>query len=468
MPKEQRELLEQYGAVALAGNASLFVGAGLSQAAGYPGWVGLLEPLREDADLPPIPHDSPLLAQYYVDSKPGGQDLLEAHILESIARVPANITKGHQFLAQLPVADIWTTNYDTLLERAMPGIRVVASEADMVERRLPTKRRLTKMHGSLRLDSANWMARPIITRSSYESYEHNYPRIWSLLRSTYLTRTFLFLGFSFLDPNIEILLRLSRSLFDRGAPEHFTVLRTPIDSSERRMHELRVRDLERSGVAVCEIADYGELVPFLERLVRRTREPVLFVSGSDPGDAPPVRDIGKKLAHRLADLGLEIVSLAGAAGLAVSFPFGFALDAYKRYDPSRIRFYFRKAESGRTKAAPPLEARVGTAVYTGKSREETLSDLLPQMRAMVVLGGGDRTRMEVEQAQALRLPIVPLPSSGGTARWLYGKHSVTDLMQTDIDPKIELHWGNLASVDDDIVVGAAQKLVQKAMYLTTF
>jgi hypothetical protein len=464
MPKEQRELLEQYGAVALAGNASLFVGAGLSQAAGYPGWVGLLEPLRNEANLPELKHDSPLLAQYFVDSKPGGQEVLESYILEQMLSVKAAPAGGHRFLAQLPVADIWTTNYDTLLEQAMPGIRVVAAEKDIVERRRPTKRRLTKMHGSLKLDKPEWLASPVITRSSYESYEHDYPRIWALLRSTYLTRTFLFLGFSFLDPNIEILLRLSRSLFDRGAPEHFTVLKRPTEPDEKRLHELRVRDLEKSGVAVCEIEDHAELVPLLESLVRRTREPRLFVSGSNPTDgSPPVRDMGKRLAHRLADFDIKIQSLAGDAGLAVSFPFGFAREAHGRYDPSEIVFYFRKEASG--KRPVTLQKRVGTAVYTAKDREDILDEVLPEVRALVVIGGGTRTGEELGRAQALRIPIIPLPTSGGAAKEIYRIYSFDDLTQMEPTAELMRLWDNLMSIDEDIVVDAVHKLIQSAMYL---
>jgi hypothetical protein len=471
---DQRELLDHYGAVALAGNASLFVGAGLSQAAGYPGWNELLEPLRVSAGLPELPQDPPLLAQYYVDSRPGGLELLETHIIDVMRHCTTEPTAGHRFLRKLPVNDIWTTNYDTLLENSMPDVRIIANEADIVERRLPTRRRLTKMHGSFRQDMSGWRTKPVITRSSYEAYEHDFPRIWSMLRSTYLTRTFLFLGFSFQDPNVEILLRLSRTLFDQGAPEHFTVLRSPSDPADIKLHDLKVRDLERSGIAVCEISDFREIEPLLERLVRRTREPLLFVSGSIPnatrGGATVghdlIRDVGKKLASRLADDDIEVVSLAGPAAMAVSFPLAYNHKMYNRYEPGRIRFYFREAVSERDRSAPPLEERSGTAIYTGKTRDGILNDLLPEVRAMVVLGGGQRTREEVEIAKSLQVPIVPIPIAGGVGEEIYHEDGPVGLLEGMSGAVDALLWRNLGVADADICISAAHKLIVQAMFLT--
>src|SRR5260370_34851733 len=103
--------------------------------------------------------------------------------------------------------------------------------------------------------------------------------MWSLLTSTYLTRSMLFLGFSFNDPNIGVLLRLSRTL---SAPtEHFTVLRAPSDANERRHHDLQAADLERSGVAVHQIGNYDDLDTLLLNLERRTGRQVLFISASE-------------------------------------------------------------------------------------------------------------------------------------------------------------------------------------------
>jgi predicted Rossmann-fold nucleotide-binding protein len=417
-----------------------------------------------DAELPDI-DDLPLLAQYYTAVTPGGLEALRKHVLLELSRVSPTPTDGHNYLSEVPVDDIWTTNYDCLLEKTMPDVRVVASDDDIRNRHLTTKRRLTKMHGSLTLEQPiKWRTHPIITRADYEQYERLHPRMWASLVSTYLTRTFLFLGFSFTDPNIEVLLRLSRRLADSGAPEHFTILRRPGDPGEERLFRLRVDDLEQSGVGVCEIDDYAELEPFLKMLALRTRPPVLYVTGSGRDGADvSIQELGNRLGHRLADEAIDIVSLGGSAGLAVSLPFDFALRAAAKYSPTRIRFYFRQKEGSPT---PALPRRLGTAIYTGRERSETVQMALGESRAVAVLGGGPRTLEEVGIAREQQLPVVPLPTSRGVAKQIYDQFPVETLLSgINISSDVSRDWANLADPNADIAAAAGARLLRLAMYL---
>ncbi|TDE31040.1 SIR2 family protein [Actinomadura sp. 6K520] len=461
MPIPQRDLLSQYGAAVLSRNASLFVGAGMSLDAGFATWGQLLAVPQKQANIPNMT-DMPLLAQYYVLLTPGGREALESHILAQMSHISTTPTEGHRLVAELTIDDIWTTNYDCLLEEAMPNARVVTREEDLTKRQILTRQRITKMHGSLTKETPiNWLQNPTITRSDYEKYEREHPRKWASLRASYMTRAFLFLGFSFSDPNIEILLRLSRTLLDVGGPEHFTVLKRPNGGDEERLHDLRVKDLEESGIGVHEIADYSEIVPLLQQLVRRTRQPLLFVSGSDGTNPSAVKEIGKRIGHRLADLDLRLASLAGPASFAVSFPFGHSLQANSRYSPDRISFYFRES-----KETPPLlPRRMGTAVYTGWTREEMLADVLPQCRAVLVLGGGDRTSEEVEMARQAQIPVIPVPTSGGTAARVYETVSIEDLLGADVTDEDRRDWENLNDSEPEIVAMAASHLVRRTMFL---
>ena len=63
MPISRYELVEDYGEAVLSGNAAVFIGAGISQGAGLPGWDGLLDPIRTTCNVPEH-HDYPLVAEY--------------------------------------------------------------------------------------------------------------------------------------------------------------------------------------------------------------------------------------------------------------------------------------------------------------------------------------------------------------------------------------------------------------------
>ena len=47
--------------------------------------------------------------------------------------------------------------------------------------------------------------------------------MWTVLRASYFSRSMLFMGFSFTDPNVDILLRLARTLGTAGGDRHYAV-----------------------------------------------------------------------------------------------------------------------------------------------------------------------------------------------------------------------------------------------------
>lgn len=466
MPVTQDELVRQFGPMVLAGTASLFVGAGLSQSAGYPGWGELLDPVRSDASIPDDLNDLPLVAEYYIQQLPGGRDRLNAHLLASLSSVSAIPTEGHLQLARLKIAETWTTNYDCLIEEADPELKVIVTDTELAERGF-AGRRLIKMHGSLGSGTTGWRAAPVIARSDYESYDRVHLRLWTALQAQYLRSTFLFLGFSFSDPNIEILLRLSRRL-GAEAPHHYTVIRRPPSGTNLRLHELQVADLEDSGVSVVQIEEYGDLIPLLVSLVRRTRKPRLFVSGSVDHLDPPDTDRAKSFAHDLgtqlaSSLPLQLISFAGEIGLQLSFGLSNERAALGAYRPEDIDFYFRR----RTMPATPLPQRTGRAIYTGLERPEMLQQLLPESRALLAIAGGANTAEELEMALGLGLPVIPVPTYDGAAKACYDRH--THLTVGLPGPSLEdaRDWEQLASSDQAQVMAAVGRMVRRAAYLDT-
>src|SRR5262249_19023240 len=116
----------------------LFVGAGLSKGAGLPDWSELLCDLAADLDLDmaSLPRDTsgqPTLdlcldlAQWHVDRF--GRDKLEHYIRElfgaagTFADSRVRPTLAHYLLSSMPFRLFLTTNYDSLLERALTALR---------------------------------------------------------------------------------------------------------------------------------------------------------------------------------------------------------------------------------------------------------------------------------------------------------------------------------------------------------
>lgn len=108
--------------------------------------------------------------------------------------------KAHKRLLRLPWADVFTTNWDTLLERAStlvrdPSYQVVHTAKDL--RGTSGLPRIVKLHGSLP-DSPL-----IISTEDYRKYPSDYAPFENTVRQKMMETSFLLLGFSGNDPNFR-------------------------------------------------------------------------------------------------------------------------------------------------------------------------------------------------------------------------------------------------------------------------
>lgn len=107
----------------------------------------------------------------------------------------------HKDLLKLPWSEIFTTNYDTLIERAAeldietPHYTVMCRE-DIPESRVARRRRIVKLHGSFPSQ------RPFIfTEEDYRLYPTKFAPFVNLVRQSLLENVFCLIGFSGDDPN---------------------------------------------------------------------------------------------------------------------------------------------------------------------------------------------------------------------------------------------------------------------------
>ncbi len=104
----------------------------------------------------------------------------------------------HERTLQLPWTDVFTTNYDTLLERTAEKIlqqryETVINKEDLI---LSTKPRIIKLHGSFPSE------RPfIITEEDYRKYPQEFAPFVNTVQQSLLENTLCLIGFSGDDPN---------------------------------------------------------------------------------------------------------------------------------------------------------------------------------------------------------------------------------------------------------------------------
>jgi len=190
---------------ALSGRLALFLGAGLSMAAGLPSWSDLLKELGKRAGMSEAELQGLFSLENYLDQATYLERRLVSTTIGAAIRDIFDPLQayalGHALLAALPVHEVITTNYDQLFDNAWSlvddnGVSILPGRI-----RPDTRRWLLKMHGCV-----SDPTRIVLTRASYLRYDENLPGLAGIVQAFHITRHMLFVGFSLTDDNFHRLI----------------------------------------------------------------------------------------------------------------------------------------------------------------------------------------------------------------------------------------------------------------------
>jgi hypothetical protein len=214
LPPEHRAQADALAAKAEAGDLVVFLGAGVSQAAGLPSWNALLADLatarahiEEDEAFARL---GELDRAAIIERRLGGECPLGEVVAEHLRARSTHYALGHGLLASLPVDEVITTNYDDLFERASEAVgrKVMVLPSGQAAR---GERWLLKMHGCV--------SRPasiVLTREDYLRYHDNRSALAGIVQALLITRHMLFVGFSFSDDNFHRIAHAVRQALRQG------------------------------------------------------------------------------------------------------------------------------------------------------------------------------------------------------------------------------------------------------------
>src|SRR5262249_32478223 len=148
-------------------------------------------------------HDLISLAQFHVNTR-RTSDGLAKKILQEFSE-QAEPSEVHDIVARLPVRSFWTTNYDGLIADAFRKAYRVPHVKYLVDYLAITKPKrdaiVYKMHGDVHLPQ-----QAVIYKEQYEKYYLTHAPFITALSGDLISKTFLFIGFSFTDPNLDYVL----------------------------------------------------------------------------------------------------------------------------------------------------------------------------------------------------------------------------------------------------------------------
>lgn len=436
-------------------NAAIFAGAGLSALAGFVDWRELLRPIAQELQLD-IEKENDLIAvaQYHYNEQGANRHKLNQLLIEkmSIAAAP---TENHRLLARLPISTYWTTNYDRLIETALKEAGKISDVKYVVAHLATTKTHrdavVYKMHGDVEHPHD-----AVLIKDDYEKYHIDRSAFVNALSGDLVSKTFLFLGFSFSDPNLDYILSRVRVTFRENQRRHYCILKRrvkqPSESEAEFEHaqikqRLSIDDLKRFNIKTLLIDDYAQITAILARIERQYRQRTIFISGSaevygkwtKQGTEEFLRDLSRALVdqgYRLATgvgLGVGDAIISGAIEQIYHVRTGHIEDSlvmhpFPRNNPDetmRKRLWEEYRQD--------LISTAGICLFVlGNKRVE----------AGIVLADG--VRREFEIAREHELSVVPVGASGYMAQEL---------------------WTQVAASFDEFYPNASEELSEKFMRL---
>jgi hypothetical protein len=302
--REIDAFIKTYASELQSDSAAIFSGAGMSKAVGYVDWRELLEDIADELGLDiKLEHDLIAVAQYHVNHRGGNSDGLAKKILQEFSEL-AEPSEVHEVIARLPIRTYWTTNYDTLIEDALRKAYRVADVKHNINQLTSTKPKrdavVYKMHGDVS-DSSS----AVLYKEQYERYHVERAPFVTALLGDLVEKTFLFLGFSFSDPNLDyILSRLH--IYGTAKRTHYCIMKASVAANpeeqalEERRQELRINDLKRFGINTLLVADYDDIPRILKLIESKFRKKTVFFSGSAEEYGDWDRQTALALVHNLS------------------------------------------------------------------------------------------------------------------------------------------------------------------------
>ena len=268
VPADLYPYLNEIAERLFSGHAAVMIGSGFSRNAQpqggssrqFPDWSDLgdlfyetLHHKRPDADAKYL--SVPTLANEVEAAL--GRPALDRLLSSAIPDQDSEPGALHIALLNLPWSDVFTTNYDTLLERACKSVTfqkydIVVNQPDLVYSERP---RIVKLHGSL-----SPACRLIVTDEDYRRYPEDHAPFVNTVRQALLENTLCLIGFSGDDPNfLQWIGWIGDNLGRQDAPKIYLLgVNRLSDSQKKLLDDRNIVCVDLSRYPDSEIDDHNK------------------------------------------------------------------------------------------------------------------------------------------------------------------------------------------------------------------
>ena len=319
MPIRKEVFIKNYIKALNNGDAAVFAGAGLSAPSGCVNWKQLLREIAEELQLD-IEKESDLvaIAQYYYNKNGSNRTRLN-DIIKDAFQTGKNPNVNHNILARLPVSTYWTTNYDKLIEKSLENNGKICDVKTCCANLTTTLKGrnvvVYKMHGDV-----DHPEEAVLIRDDYESYSQEKMPFINALSGDLMTKTFLFIGFSFTDPNFSYICAHLRTHLKGNMREHYCffkdISRDDCEDESEFEYEKRkllyfIDDLKRFNIKTVLIQEYSEITEMLRSIKRIYNSRTVYISGAAAEYEPDQKSQGEDAKKLWETYRRDMISYSG-------------------------------------------------------------------------------------------------------------------------------------------------------------
>ena len=261
VPSDLYPYLNEIAERLFSGHAAVMIGSGFSRNAQpragsspeFPDWSGLGDLLYEK-----LYHKQPDAESKYLSVRmlaneveaTFGRAALDRILQSAIPDQDHEPAALHIALLDFPWSDVFTTNYDTLLERACISVAnqkygIVIDQHDLINSDRP---RIVKLHGSL-----SPAFRLIVTEEDYRRYPEDHAPFVNTVRQALLENTLCLIGFSGEDPNfLQWIGWIADNLGRRDAPKMYLL-------GVHRLSDSRKKLLDERNIVYVDLSQYPDI-----------------------------------------------------------------------------------------------------------------------------------------------------------------------------------------------------------------
>ena len=309
----------------------------------------------------------------------------------------------------------------------------------------------------------------VVSKDDYERYSDKNSLFVTALRGDLVSKTFLFVGFSFEDPNLESILGKVNILLGDNKREHYCIQKQVSENEYKKKEEydyakikqdLKIKDLQRYGIETVLVNDYPEIPKLISKIEEEYLKNTIFISGSisdynDNWSEEKVDQFCYELSRSLVSKNYKILSGFGL-GVGSSVINGALDEIYKtkyRHVSEHLGLFpFPQHDDGEkslverwTENREQMISEAGVCIFIFGNKLDN---------GEIVIANGMLEEFQIAKERGKI--IIPIGSTGGAAK------NIFDVMKVSGDyPYLNDYWEILETEEDVIkVVNTINEIIE--------